>query len=366
MKILHILNTPRAEGTVKLVLDWLAQPDLEQEVFVLNPNPAEMTAELRSRAAWFHEGSGLPAGPAKFAWMVANTRRICSQRRPDLVICWTNGFSPWILSGARIAGVTKLITHAGNPPGWRLLPMAQTVLATFVAWATGARMVCCSRYVADEFARSPGAIASVLSVVPNCAPVERIRSEASSARAGRRRRGFRIIMVATLESHKDHDTLLRAMPAVLRSVPDAELWLAGEGSKRSGLEALSGSLGLGEAVRFLGSRRDVPALLGQCDLFVFSTTLEEGLGTVLIEAMAAGLPIVASDVPACREALADGRMGTLVPPADPGALAGAIIGASRSAEPEVADGGERLRHLERFAPARMIDGYLAAVGDSNE
>ena len=69
-------------------------------------------------------------------------------------------------------------------------------------------------------------------------------------------------------------------------------------------------------MEFLGSRRDVPALLGQSDVFVFSTTKEEGLGTVLIEALAAGLPVVASDVPACREALEGGKWGALVPAAD--------------------------------------------------
>ena len=63
MKIIHVLHTPRAEGTVRLALDWLAQSSLDQAVLVLNPNPAEMTEELRSRAAWFTQGEKFPAGP---------------------------------------------------------------------------------------------------------------------------------------------------------------------------------------------------------------------------------------------------------------------------------------------------------------
>jgi glycosyltransferase involved in cell wall biosynthesis len=359
MKVLHVLHTPRAEGTVRLTLDWLSEPVIQQEVFVLNPEPAEMTAELQARASWYTEGTGFPKGRLKFPWMVLETRRICLLRMPDLVICWMNGFSPWILTGARLAGVPQLITHAGNPPCWNFWGKASTVFSTFVAWATGGRMVCCSRYVASEFARSPMAFKSVLRSVPNCAQVERIRADADKARAGRRNDPQQLVMVATLEAHKDHATLLRAMPIVIGALPQARLWLAGDGSLRASLEALSNSLGLGRSVTFLGSRGDVPALLGQSDVFVFSTTQEEGLGTVLIEAMAAGLPIVASDVPACREVLSDGHWGTLVPPADPGALAATLIACLQ--RKEVADSGERREHLKVFSPKYMIASYLSAI-----
>jgi glycosyltransferase involved in cell wall biosynthesis len=103
----------------------------------------------------------------------------------------------------------------------------------------------------------------------------------------------------------------------------------------------------------------VPEILGQSDIFVFSTTRQEGLGTVLLEAMAAGLPVIASDVPACREVLADGRWGALVAPGDAGALAAAVIAGARDRAP--ADSRERIDHLQRFAPARMIAAYRAAV-----
>ncbi len=145
MKNLHVLHTPRAEGTVRLALDWLTQPGLDQEVLVLNPNPAEMTKELRNRAAWFIDGDKFPAGPAKFPWMLTKVWRVCRQRRPDLVICWSNGFSPWVLSGARLAGAPKLITHAGNPPTGTAWGKIQTMISTLTTWVIGGRMVCCSR-----------------------------------------------------------------------------------------------------------------------------------------------------------------------------------------------------------------------------
>ena len=361
MKILHVLRSPRAEGTVKLTLDWLLEPSLRQEVFVLHPEPPEMTGSLRTRASWYGQGTGLPAGAMKSAWILFQVWRVCVQRRPDLVICWVNGFSPWVLGGAWLAGRVKLITHAGNPPTWTAWGKAQTMLSTLVTWVTGGRMVCCSRYVAAQFARSPGVFSPVLRVVHNCAPVASIRETAAEARARRTDRRPRLIMVATLESHKDHVTLLRAMPAVIRAIPDVQLWLAGEGSLREQLQSLSGSLGLAEAVTFLGSRRDVPVLLGQSDVFVFSTTMEEGLGTVLIEALAAGLPVVASDVPACREALEDGRWGSLVPGADHAALATAVIASLQTRAEEETDENERSDYLLRFTPPAMIAAYVAAA-----
>ena len=359
MKILHVLRSPRAEGTVKLTLDWLLEPGLQQEVFVLDPEPAEMTGLLRARAGWYGEGRRLPAGPGKYLWMLGRIRQVCKARRPDLVICWTNGFSPWILGGAWLAGVPRLITHAGNPPNWTLWGKVQTIVSMTAAWLTGGRMVCCSRYVAEQFAHSPGAASSVLRVVHNCAPVAQIQQAAAEARMRRVDQGPCLIMVATLESHKDHATLLRAMPEVIRAVPAVSLRLVGDGALRAGLQALSISLGVTDAVEFLGSRRDVPSLLGESDVFVFSTTKEEGLGTVLIEALAAGLPIVASDVPACREALDDGKWGELVPAADSRALAMALISSLQVRAPVAAAG--RHDYLQRFTPPRMIAAYVGAV-----
>jgi len=165
-------------------------------------------------------------------------------------------------------------------------------------------------------------------------------------------------MIATLERHKDHKTLLHAIPTVLSRIPNLQLLLAGDGTLRKELEKLANELELSAAVKFLGTRDDIPELLGNADLFVFSTTPREGLGSVLLEGLAAKLPIVASDVPACREILAGGRWGLLVPPADPQALANAII---RSlGEPLSADAlNKAAKYASAFTPQQMMSDYLA-------
>ena len=99
-------------------------------------------------------------------------------------------------------------------------------------------------------------------------------------------------------------------------------WAAGE--EEAALRRLAEAEGVAARVVFWGRRADIPELLGQMDVCAFSTTRDEGFGIALIEAMAAGLPVVASDVPACREVLADGEAGILVPAGDPEALAAAL------------------------------------------
>ena len=150
---------------------------------------------------------------------------------------------------------------------------------------------------------------------------------------------------------------------VVRRGLDCEVWLIGEGSRRRELEALITAEGLGDRVHLLGMRRDVPELVGQLDLFVFATTPDEGLGIALIEAMAVGVPVVASDVGACREVLDDGALGLLVPPGGPVALADAIERVRD--DPETAAARvERARRkaFEVFDAERMAAAYADVLG----
>jgi L-malate glycosyltransferase len=132
-----------------------------------------------------------------------------------------------------------------------------------------------------------------------------------------------LLCVAALVGHKDHATLLRAMPGLLRAVPEARLLLAGEGELRQQLERQAADLGLGASVRFLGNRDDVPRLLRAADVLVLPSKME-GLGSVLWEAMACRLPVVACAAGGIPEVVADGETGLLVPVGDADALANAL------------------------------------------
>lgn len=363
MKILHILATPRAEGTPNLVLDWLATGRHEQEVYVLHADPPDLSARLQAGSDWYREERFFDMGWGKFLAITRGVAKVCRERHPDLVICWVTGFANWACLGARRAGVRHFLVYGGNPPrsgfkaGWMtrygLLPLA---------WM-GAKVLCCSDYVRNAYRAVPMIPEGLLETVWNCTRAAEVAERAALRRSDVRREPgeVRALMVATLEAHKDHETLFRAIPAIRREVPGFRLILAGDGSLRTRLLTMVRELGIEEVVEFLGMRTDVPELLGEADLFVFSTTPQEGLGSVLLEAMAAEIPIIASDVPACREVLEGGHHGRLVPPGDPQALAGAIVERLRAPRPEAPLAESRDFALS-FTADRMMDLYLELAG----
>ena len=134
-------------------------------------------------------------------------------------------------------------------------------------------------------------------------------------------RGGPVVMtVARLDAGKGHGDLLRAATIV----PDARFVFVGDGPLRHSLESEAQSLGLGDRVVFLGQRVDVPALLACADVFVLPS-LAEGLPLSVLEAMAAGVPVVATAYAGVEELVTDGHTGVLAAPGAPESLAGAIL-----------------------------------------
>jgi glycosyltransferase involved in cell wall biosynthesis len=153
--------------------------------------------------------------------------------------------------------------------------------------------------------------------------------------------------VARLAPQKDHRTLIEAA----RLVPEAEFVVASDGELRGELERLAD----GSRVRFLGARDDVPAVLASLDVFAFPS-LFEGLCLAVIEAQAAGVPVVATPVGGIRETVVDGETGLLVPTGDPAALAGAIrrlLEDRAAAKAMAAEARRRVR--ERFSVETMVE-----------
>lgn len=132
------------------------------------------------------------------------------------------------------------------------------------------------------------------------------------------------LIVARLSPEKDIDTLLRAAALVVAQESAFRLEIAGDGPCLSALRQTCTALGLDEHVRFLGQVREVPALLARARLFVLSS-LSEGISLTLLEAMARGLPLVATRVGGNPEVIAEGETGFLVPPQNPSALANALL-----------------------------------------
>jgi glycosyltransferase involved in cell wall biosynthesis len=163
-----------------------------------------------------------------------------------------------------------------------------------------------------------------------------------------------ILCVANLRHGKGHHDLLAAATQVLPRFPDVALVLVGEGALRAALEARVAHAGLRDRVHFLGQREDVPALLAAAKLFVLPSH-EEGFPNALLEAMAHGLPVVATRVGGVPEAVVHGETGLLVPPQDPAALAEALGALLR--DPDLAQKmgrAGRERAASQFTLDRMV------------
>jgi glycosyltransferase involved in cell wall biosynthesis len=132
-----------------------------------------------------------------------------------------------------------------------------------------------------------------------------------------------VITVAMLQTQKGHRDLIAAIAGIHPRIPGLQLLLVGDGPLRAELEGDVQARGLGDIVRFVGLTRDVPDLLAASDIFVLPS-LWEGLPMALLEAMAAGLPAVATAVSGTAQVLEDGVSGLLVPPDDAAGLATAI------------------------------------------
>jgi len=131
-------------------------------------------------------------------------------------------------------------------------------------------------------------------------------------------------IVARLSEVKGHKYLIQAMKDVLREIPDAQLLICGDGKEKEGLVKLVNHLGIDRSVNFSGQARGTKEILSAMDVFVMPS-LKEGLGLALMEAMAAGLPVIGSDIGGIKTLIHDGTNGLLVRPAGVEELSRAII-----------------------------------------
>ena len=148
--------------------------------------------------------------------------------------------------------------------------------------------------------------------------------DATRFSAAEPQRGGPAIAVGRLSPEKDYATLIRAAALVVAESPDFCLHLAGGGVCEEQIHELVRSLGLGNSIKLLGPTKDIPGLMAAGSMFVLSS-LTEGISLTILEAMAAGLPVIATAVGGNPEVIADRSTGFLVPPADPQRLAAAIL-----------------------------------------
>ncbi len=163
--------------------------------------------------------------------------------------------------------------------------------------------------------------------------------------------------VGRLVPIKDLPTLLQAFALACRRVPRACLVIVGDGPMRAGLQQRAAELGVGGAVRFIGWCRDLPAVYATFDVVVLSSR-NEGTPVALIEAMAAGRPVVATSVGGVPDVVVPGETGILVPPGDPVALADAMVRLAEDADGRRQLAAAARQTVFRYHPSRLITDIL--------
>jgi glycosyltransferase involved in cell wall biosynthesis len=356
-RVLVILSSLRAEGTPRLVLDLCREwrrLGIEPLVLTLFARPADLIAEYSAETIPVQCMEWPSKGWRRYFRLTLTVRRLCKQNNIHGVVSMPLGWHLFAGIGASLGGKVPLLAHAGNAPAsdgggqWYRFFLEVQLARLFTT-----KIVCCSEYVQEALIRAFRLSRFETETVPNGINVSGWNSEHQRELGSPNHGYYILVMVGTLEGHKDQGTLIDAMPLIMDHVRKrgqrAQLWLVGEGSMRDALHDRAGRQGLSENVIFHGSRTDVKQLLQAADFFVFSTTEREGQGIALLEAMASGLPIVATDVGACREVLDNGDCGVLVPPNAPGELADAII--------SLIDQPKRATVLARNAKKRVHELY---------
>ncbi|GIV17801.1 MAG: hypothetical protein KatS3mg022_3236 [Armatimonadota bacterium] len=173
--------------------------------------------------------------------------------------------------------------------------------------------------------------------------------------------GYLVGYVGRLSVEKGGRFLLESMPSVLQQMKDVLLLMVGEGDQRAALQAQAQTLGIQEAVLFLGERADARQIIGALDLLVLPSRTE-GLPNVILEAFAYKTPVVATAVGGVPELVKNGETGWLVPPRNPYALAQAIVEALSNPEEARRRAENAYRHLlQHFTVEKQVDAWEQAL-----
>jgi len=336
------------------------------------PDPADLKRALsRNRSPRIGRAlrggvSLLPLRQVCMAWDIGRLYAMFRAEQPDVVHI-NNGGYPGAIScsaaaiAARIAGVPTIVYVVNNiavpyerPSRLIDYPVDRLVVRSVDIFVTASMIASKAvesvlRLTADQH-----------TVIPNAAT-----SGAGGSRADARHAlgipddRLVLLLMARLEERKGHAVLLDAITQLPEQIRDRALVLiAGDGPEKDALQTQVHSLNIADQVRFLGHREDRWSLYASADLVVLPSIGHEDMPIVIIDAMAAGRPVVATRIAGIPEQVVDFVTGRLVPPGDSGALSEAIADLLRDDEARAAMGSAaRDRYAAKYTPQRFIDAY---------
>ncbi len=366
-QILVVLASLKAEGTQRLTLDLCSA---WKEIGIA-ASVVSLSGDNREMAGAF-EGQDIPLDvfniptisrrdyPAIFK-AVRKTVRNTGCRG---VISMPSGVHAIIHAAAKSAGAKRTVVHLGTYPWhWHGAPFRKYRLLFKIGAPFTDAVACVSQHVLDGAQKHLRVPRSALHLIYNgvdvagiaaADPIDDLVGSGTIPAAS---------MCGRLDSTKDYETLIAAAALLQERGEAVRFFFIGDGAGRGELERLVHDRKLADHIHFLGVRDDVPRIMKTADVFAFSVKPEEGQGIALVEAMAAGVPVVASDVGACREVLDGGRCGLLVKAGDAQAMADGIRTLIADEERATAlANAARLRVRDLFDIRRTAEGYARLLG----
>lgn len=335
------LTVGGAEGQLMQVVRGLAGR-FEPIVFSLSEGPGALRDELVASGAAVYTIGGRGIGRARGLAVALNEHRV------DLAHSWLFIANAYVGAARLLGSRARIVTSARN---CKVQGRGSQVANAFAFRASGA-IVVNSQEVDAYIRRHYWAPGDRIRLVSNGIDVDRFHPRSRAEEAGT---AGPIVSIGRLVAQKNHALFLSAAAALLREFPEQRFVIVGDGPLRGELEAETRRLGIADRVTFAGERRDVERILRDASLF-WLTSRWEGMPNVVLEALASGVPVIATDVGGTRQLIGDEVGGFVVPEGD----AGAVVAHSR----ELLSDPERLRSFQQAARARaqefsvprMIDG----------
>lgn len=359
VRVMHVLFRLQAGGMEYGVIKLVNGLDRSQvSSSVCSTTPADEVKALLRADVPLHECRRRSGNDPS---LVLQLYRLFRRERPHIVHTHAWGTLCEGVLAARLARVPVVI-H-GEHGTLQLRPYQAHVQR--VMWGRAERVLSVSSRLAERMASATGFPLNRITVIRNGVDLQRF--QAVDRPAARRALGLPAdgLVVGTagrLVPVKDHATLVQALKLLRDRGVAVTGVVAGDGPLRAALEAQARALGIAAHVMFPGHLADVERLFAALDVFVLSSR-SEGLSNTILEAMASGLPVVATRVGGADELVEDGVTGILVPPENPGALADGILRPVGDPQWRRAAGaaGQR-RALSTFGLSRMLDDYSGLYG----
>ncbi|MCX6743999.1 MAG: glycosyltransferase [Candidatus Parcubacteria bacterium] len=312
IKIVYIINNFVLGGAERLLLDICRKLDKDKfEITVITiigngPLLAEFK-KLPVQIKIFQKKSKLGLG------LIWQLRKLLKQIKPQIVHTHLFGGDTWGRIAAVLVGVPVIIStehNMGENETW-LMKKIKLILSWFTVI-----IIAVSQGVKAYSVKAEGIKAEKIEVIYNGVDLTRFAYRGAREIEAKQ---IKAVVVGRLEEQKGHQYLIAALPKILQKYPGFILDIIGQGSLEETLKDQVKQLGLKDKVNFMGTSTEIEKILSQMDLFILPSVWE-GLGIVILEAQAAGLAVLGSNVGGIKEIIKSGQNGLLFEPKDPDAI----------------------------------------------